>query len=71
MRDDAVPAADTTYRGIHAGVTKSGVKKEENASTRLSAADCSGDGTALSTISSFFVCTMTACSPTADKNRLQ
>ncbi len=32
------------YRGIHAGVTKSGVKKGENRLTRLTAADCSDDG---------------------------
>ena len=32
-------AAATAYRGIHAGVTKSGVKKGENGLTRVSAAD--------------------------------
>ena len=32
------------YGGIHAGVTKSGVKKEKNGLTRLTAADCSDDG---------------------------
>ncbi len=31
------------YRSIHAGVTKSGVKKWENGLTRVSAADCSDD----------------------------
>ncbi len=32
------------YGGIHAGVMKSGVKKGKNGPTRVSAADCSGDG---------------------------
>ncbi len=32
------------YRGIHAGVTESGVKKGKNEPTRVLAADCSGDG---------------------------
>ena len=48
--DDPTPsrlpmtAATTTYRGIDAGVTESGVKRGGNGSTRVSAADCRGDG---------------------------
>ena len=33
----------TVYRGVHAGITKSGVKKGENGLKRVSAADCSDD----------------------------
>ncbi len=32
------------YGGIHAGVTKSGVKKEKTGPTKALAAVCSGDG---------------------------
>ena len=43
VHDGAGSAADTTYRGVHVGVTKSGVKKGKNGLTRLSAADCRPD----------------------------